>query len=81
MTEVTSDRAREDLHQLLDRLPEAGVPAARKFLLSLVDPVELALLNAPPDDEPETTEERAAVDAALADPAADVPFSQIRRRA
>jgi hypothetical protein len=79
--DVTTDHAREELHKLLDHVPAAEVPLARKFLQSLVDPVDLALLNARPDDEPETTEERAAVEAALADPAADVPFSQIRRRA
>ena len=45
-----------------------------------VDPVEQAILNAPLGDEPETGEERAAVEAALADPAADVPFSNVRRR-
>jgi hypothetical protein len=45
----------------------------------LVDPVELALSNAPAD-EPEDAEERTAVDAALADASADVPFEQVRRR-
>jgi hypothetical protein len=40
----------------------------------------LALLNARPDDELETELERAAVEAAVADPAADVPFEQIQRR-
>jgi hypothetical protein len=79
--DVTTDASREELHKLLDHVPAAGVPEARKFLQSLVDPVDLALLNAPPDDEPETSEERAAVEAALADPAADVSFSQIRRGA
>jgi hypothetical protein len=72
---------REELHNLLDHVPTADVPAARKFLQSLVDRVDLALLNAPPDDEPETPKERAAIEVALADPPADVPFSQIRRRA
>jgi hypothetical protein len=70
---------RQELHALLDHIPEGDVVTARKFLRSLVDPVELVLLSAPPDDEPETEEEGAAVAAALADPAADIPFEQIRR--
>jgi len=41
--------------------------------------VQLAVLTAAFDDEPETEEERAAVEAALADPSPDVPFEQIRR--
>ena len=77
---TTANPAREELHRLLDRIPESDVPTARKFLRSLLDPVELALLNAPADDEPETEEERSAVEAALADPAADVPFEQIHLR-
>jgi hypothetical protein len=77
---LTTDPMREELHRLLDRIPAADVPTARNLLESLLDPVELALRKAPLDDEPETQEERAAVDAALADPAADVPFRQVRGR-
>ena len=80
-----TDPIRAELHKLLDRIPADEVPAARDFLESLLesspDPVELALRKAPLDDEPETAEEQVAVDAALADPAADVPFGQVRRRA
>jgi hypothetical protein len=75
-----SDPAREELHRLLDRLPPHDVPAARRLLQSLLDPVERALLRAPLDDEPETPAEQAAVQAALADPAVDVPFEQVRAR-
>ena len=71
--------AREELHPLLDRIPESDVPTTRKFLLSLVDPVERAILTASEDDEPERDEERAAVEAAVADPAPDIPWEQIRR--
>ena len=71
--------AREELHLLLDRIPESDVPATQKFLRSLVDPVELAILIAPEDDEPESEEERAAVEAALADPSPNVPFEEIGR--
>jgi hypothetical protein len=77
---LATDPIREELHRLLDRIPADDVPAARSLLESLLDPVELALRKAPLDDEPETQEERAAADAALADPAADVPFSQVRGR-
>jgi hypothetical protein len=44
-----------------------------------MDPVQLALMQAPPDDELEIPEEIAAVKAALSDPAPDIPFEQIRR--
>lgn len=71
--------SREELHRLLDCIPESDVPTVRKVLRSLLDPVELAIINAAPDDEPESEDERAAVEAAVADPAPDVPFEQIRR--
>ena len=79
MPGLTTEKSREDLHKLVDRIPVAGVATARRLLESLVDPVQLALMQAPPDDEPETPEEIAAVKAALSDPAPDVPFEQIRR--
>ena len=81
MPDLPTNEAREALHKLLDHIPPRDVPAARKLLESLVDPMELALIQALPDDEPETKEEAAAVEAALADPAADVPFAQVRKRA
>ncbi|MGA2134980.1 MAG: hypothetical protein ABSH50_22065 [Bryobacteraceae bacterium] len=46
---------------MLDHIPDDDVSTARKFLRSLVDPVELSLATAPYDDEPETEEERTAV--------------------
>ncbi len=70
--------AREELHHLVDQIPEADVLAARRLLHSLMDPVERALLLAPIDDEAETEDERAAVDAARKDPAPDIPFEQVR---
>ena len=53
---------REELHELVDRLPEADVEAALK-LLGRVPPrgsrlVQL-LADAPVDDEPESVEEKA----------------------
>lgn len=56
---------RERLHQIVDELPE---PDAERALRALErwrdDPVGLALAAAPFDDEPETPEERAAVEQA-----------------
>ena len=43
---------REELHFLLDRIPDSDMATARKILRALADPVELALRNAPPDIEP-----------------------------
>ena len=71
--------SRDDLHRLVDHIPEADVAAARKILRSLVDPVELAFLAAPLDDEPETEEGRAAVEKALNDPRSDVSVQEVLR--
>ncbi|MDQ3830117.1 MAG: hypothetical protein M3361_12610 [Candidatus Tectomicrobia bacterium] len=52
------------LHQLIDTLPDTELEAAERYLLFLremADPVRRALLTAPWDDEPETEEERKAV--------------------
>jgi hypothetical protein len=56
--------ARDSLHRLIDELPESELAAAERFLNYLratADPVLQALLEAPPDDEPETDDERQAV--------------------
>ena len=71
--------AREELHRLIDRIPESDVATTQKLLRALVDPVELAILSAEEDEEPEGEDERAAVDAAMDDPSADIPFDQLRR--
>lgn len=55
---------REELHILLDHIPDRDVLTARKILRSLVDPVALALLGAPPDDEPLSSHENSALEAA-----------------
>ncbi|MGH8068856.1 MAG: hypothetical protein ACRERE_27210 [Candidatus Entotheonellia bacterium] len=52
------------LHQLIEELPESELVAAERFLAYLrdmADPVRRALLTAPWDDDPETDEERQAV--------------------
>jgi hypothetical protein len=52
------------LHQIIEELPESELVAAGRFLAYLRDmaePVRRALLTAPWDDEPETEDERQAV--------------------
>ena len=55
----------EELHRLVDELPEQEHHAARRFLEYLRDhsrdPVWQAFLNAPVDDEPLTDEDIAAI--------------------
>jgi len=54
--------ARDDVHQLLDELPDDILPEVARYLAALRDdPLARLLLTAPIDDEPETDEERAAV--------------------
>jgi hypothetical protein len=55
---------RDTLHRLIDELPESELAAAERFLNYLratTDPLLRALLEPPLDDEPETDEERRAV--------------------
>lgn len=63
--------SREELHQLLDQLPESELRVARRFLEFLRshsdDPFLLALAEAAEDDEPETAEEIEAVREATED--------------
>ncbi len=61
MANAETNTIRQELHLLLDHIPDKGVPAARDYLRSLLDPVELALLHAPDDDEPLSEHERAAL--------------------
>ena len=75
-----ADIDRRELHTLVDHIPESDVPAARKVLRAFADPVELAILAAPLDDEPETEDERASVASSLADISPDIPFEKLRRR-
>jgi hypothetical protein len=56
---------REELHQIVDWLPEGMLAAGGQAFLDFLkqtDPVLYALITAPEDDEPETEEERAAVE-------------------
>jgi hypothetical protein len=50
------------LHQLIDRIPEEELSAAQRFLEYLaVSPAHRAALSAPPDDEPVTEGDAAAI--------------------
>ncbi|MYC28602.1 MAG: hypothetical protein F4X65_00720 [Chloroflexi bacterium] len=58
---------REELHNIIDFLPDSVLAAGGQVFLDFLkkeDPVLFALLTAPQDDEPETEEERAAVEEA-----------------
>jgi hypothetical protein len=59
--------ARDDLRAMLDAIPDEKLPAAREALAPLTDPVLLAFLNAPMDDEPLTDEDLAAIAEGKAD--------------
>jgi hypothetical protein len=62
---------RERLHDLVEDLPESEVHAALRFVEYLRqsedDPVLKALRDAPPDDEPLTEEDLAALEEAYED--------------
>jgi hypothetical protein len=54
--------SRHTLHELVDRIPEEELPAAQRFLEYLaVSPAYRAALAAPPDDEPVTEGDAAAI--------------------
>jgi hypothetical protein len=79
MPEAEPSTVRHELHILLDHIPDNDVPTARRFLRSLVDPVELSLLTAPLDDEPESEEERSAVEEARSEPGSGTPHDEVLR--
>jgi hypothetical protein len=70
---------REELHRILDHIPESDVPTAHKFLRSLVHPVELSLLSASLDDESESEEEREAVERARRERGRGTPHAEVLR--
>ena len=79
MGDLHADPIRQELRTLVDYIPSSDLPTARKFVRSLVDPVELAILNAPPDDEPESEEERAEVEAARREAGPGTPHEGLVR--
>ena len=53
------DAGKLELHQLIDQLPTEQVTAALRYMRYFcADPVLVSLLNAQPDDEPYTEEQR-----------------------
>lgn len=79
--------ARDDLHQLIEELPEAEIARASRVLRALLGSAEdegrlYTLDTAPEDDEPETPDERAAVAEALRDveEGRTVPHEEVKRR-
>jgi len=52
---------KQQAHELIERLPRAQLAAVVGLLEAMLDPVSRAITNAPPDDEPESDEERRAV--------------------
>ena len=81
-----SATVKDELHRLIDKLPETEVQAARRFLEFLCgmseDPLAQVLRRAPVDDEPETPEERAAVEKALrqVERGETIPHEEVLRR-
>ncbi len=75
---------RATLHQIIEALPESELVAAERFLAYLrdmADPVRRTLLTAPWDDEPETEDERQAVQEARNELARGevYPLDEVRR--
>ncbi|HSK76872.1 MAG TPA: hypothetical protein VLQ45_10480 [Thermoanaerobaculia bacterium] len=77
---------RERLHALIDDIPDSEVHAALRYLEYLrsieEDSLLKALREAPPDDEPVTEEDRAALEEAWEDVRQGrlTPHEEIRRR-
>jgi hypothetical protein len=70
MCVMTQASIKAELHRLVDELPEAELYPAKRYLVylrNMGDPVFRALEEAPYDDEPETPEERAAIEEGLKD--------------
>jgi hypothetical protein len=59
--EQNLQQERQKAHAYLDHLPDTKLSAVRGLLEAMLDPVSLALANAPIDDEPVTEEEEQAV--------------------
>jgi len=53
---------RQQAHELIDRMSVGQVAAAVGLFKAMLDPVEIAIANAPYDDEPLTAEDIQALD-------------------
>ncbi|HTC23927.1 MAG TPA: hypothetical protein VK688_06160, partial [Gemmatimonadales bacterium] len=81
----TTMAPRDNLHRLVDTLPESELERAERVLEALrqvAEPPYRPLEDAPLDNEPETPEERAAVDEARTDVAAGrvISHEEAKRR-
>jgi hypothetical protein len=56
---------KQQAHELIDKMSAGQVVAAVGLFKAMLDPVEIALANAPLDDEPLTVEEMKALDESL----------------
>ncbi|HET7035153.1 MAG TPA: hypothetical protein VFI42_05665 [Thermomicrobiaceae bacterium] len=65
-----TEPTRQQLHDLVDQLPDAELPAVERYLAALV-----ALATAPIDTEPLTPEEAAIL---AAPPGPTIPWKQVR---
>lgn len=77
-----SKMSRQTLHELVDRISEQELSAAERFLEYLaVSPAYRAALSAPPDDEPVTDSDAAAIGRAEEDVRAGrvVPHEEVLR--
>ena len=59
---TTATNPKQQAHELIDKMSVAQVVAAVGLFKAMLDPVEIALANAPLDDEPLTVEEIKALD-------------------
>ena len=75
----SSEVDRQELHALVDHIPTGDLPAACKILRALADPVRQSILDAPLDDEPETQEELAEVNAARRETGPGTPHEEVLR--
>ncbi|MGD0134367.1 MAG: hypothetical protein ABSE57_20140 [Bryobacteraceae bacterium] len=75
----TSEADRQELHALVDHIPAGDLPATRKILRALADPVWQSIITAPLDDEPETEQERAEVEAARSEKGSGTSHEEVLR--
>jgi hypothetical protein len=56
--ELGMSDTRQHVHELIDRLPPSQLTAVAGLLEAMLDPVSLAITDAPQEDEPVTDEDR-----------------------
>ncbi|HKR26952.1 MAG TPA: hypothetical protein VJS11_05840 [Acidobacteriaceae bacterium] len=79
---ATTDPKRQ-AHELIDRLSAGQASAVARLLETMLDPVDRAIVNAPPEDEIISEEEQRAVAASKAwlaeNPGAGIPHEEVLR--